>query len=162
MLINNAGITLDSSLCKMEPLQWQQVIDTNLNSVFNITKNVLPSMVAQNYGRIITISSINGRKGQYGQCNYAAAKAGIFGFTKSLALEVASKGITVNSIAPGYIETTMLTTLNETILEGIINQIPVKRLGKPAEIADAVAFIASPTAGFITGAILDINGGQYM
>ncbi|MGM9451972.1 acetoacetyl-CoA reductase [Legionella bozemanae] len=162
VLVNNAGITCDTTLKKMTPLQWQQVIDANLTSVFNITRNVLPSMLDQGYGRIISISSINGRKGQFGQCNYAATKAALFGFTKSLALEVANKGITVNTISPGYIETPMLAAIKEEILNAIITYIPVGRLGKPEEVADAVAFLAAPERGFITGANLDINGGQYM
>lgn len=162
VLVNNAGITCDTTLKKMTSLQWQQVIDANLTSVFNMTRNVLPSMLDQGYGRIISISSINGRKGQFGQCNYAATKAALFGFTKSLALEVANKGITVNTISPGYIETPMLASVKEEILNAIITYIPVGRLGKPEEVADAVAFLAAPERGFITGANLDINGGQYM
>lgn len=162
VLVNNAGITNDASLKKMTPQQWQQVIDANLTSVFNMTRNVLPIMLDKSYGRIITISSINGRKGQFGQCNYAASKAALFGFTKSLALEVASKGITVNTISPGYIETHMLASLKEEVLNSIIAHIPVGRLGYPKEVADAVAFLASPDSSFITGANLDINGGQYM
>ncbi|KTC76799.1 acetoacetyl-CoA reductase [Legionella brunensis] len=162
VLINNAGITVDTSLKKMSAEQWQQVIDANLTSVFNITRNILPAMLEKNYGRIITISSINGRKGQFGQCNYAASKAALFGFTKSLALEVAAKGITVNTISPGYIETPMLTAMKEEVLASIVANIPVGRLGTPQEVADAVAFLAEPTSGFITGANLDINGGQYM
>ena len=162
VLVNNAGITADSSLKKMTPQQWQQVIDANLTSVFNMTRNVLPSMLDKEFGRIITISSINGRKGQFGQCNYAASKAALFGFTKSLALEVANKGITVNTVSPGYIETAMLSGLREDVLQGIIANIPVGRLGRSEEVADAVAFLAAPDSGFITGANLDINGGQYM
>lgn len=162
VLVNNAGITYDSSLKKMTSQQWQQVIDANLTSVFNMTRNVLPSMLEKNYGRIISISSINGRKGQFGQCNYAATKAALFGFTKSLALEVASKGITVNTVSPGYIETPMLAAMKEDVLNSIIANIPVGRLGKPEEIAEAVAFLTMPEAGFITGANLDVNGGQYM
>ncbi|MCW8410492.1 acetoacetyl-CoA reductase [Legionella sp. PATHC035] len=162
VLVNNAGITCDTTLKKMTSLQWQQVIDANLTSVFNMTRNVLPSMLEQGYGRIISISSINGRKGQFGQCNYAATKAALFGFSKSLAQEVASKGITVNTISPGYIETPMLAAIKKEILNAIITYIPVGRLGKPEEVADAVAFLAAPERGFITGANLDINGGQYM
>lgn len=142
--------------------QWQQVIDANLTGVFNMTRNVLPAMLDKGYGRIISISSINGRKGQFGQCNYAATKAALFGFSKSLALEVANKGITVNTISPGYIETPMLSAMREEVLKSIIASIPVGRLGKPDEVANAVAFLASPESGFITGANLDINGGQYM
>ncbi|CAM2775910.1 TPA: acetoacetyl-CoA reductase [Legionella pneumophila] len=162
VLVNNAGITCDTTLKKMTSQQWQQVIDANLTSVFNMTRNVLPAMLAQGYGRIISISSINGRKGQFGQCNYAATKAALFGFTKSLALEVANKGITVNTISPGYIETPMLASIKEEILNAIVTYIPVGRLGKPEEVADAVTFLAAPERGFITGANLDINGGQYM
>lgn len=162
VLVNNAGITKDCSLRKMTPQQWQQVLDANLTSVFNMTRNVLPAMLDKGYGRIVSISSINGRKGQFGQCNYASSKAALFGFTKSLALEVASKGITVNTISPGYIETPMLASLKEEVLNGIIAHIPVGRLGYPKEVADAVAFLASPDSGFITGANLDVNGGQYM
>ncbi|KTD46791.1 acetyoacetyl CoA reductase [Legionella rubrilucens] len=162
VLVNNAGITADCSLKKMTPQQWQQVLDANLTSVFNITRNVLPVMLDKGYGRIITISSINGRKGQFGQCNYAASKAALFGFSKSLALEVASKGITVNTISPGYIETPMLAGVKEDVLKSIVANIPVGRLGRPEEIADAVAFLAARESGFITGANLDINGGQYM
>jgi acetoacetyl-CoA reductase len=162
ILVNNAGITVDSSLRKMTSAQWQQVIDANLTSVFNMTRNILPAMIERNYGRIINISSINGRKGQFGQCNYAATKAALFGFTKSLALEVANKGITVNTISPGYIDTAMLSDVKEDVLKGIIANIPVGRLGAPQDVARAVAFLASSDAGFITGANLDINGGQYM
>jgi len=162
VLINNAGITCDTTLRKMTSLQWQQVIDANLTSVFNMTRNILPVMIERNYGRIITISSINGRKGQIGQCNYAASKSAMFGFSKSLAQEVARKGITVNTISPGYIETPMLADVKEEVLNGIIANIPVGRLGKSSEVAEAVAFLASVDSGFITGANLDVNGGQYM
>lgn len=162
VLINNAGITSDSTLKKMSLDQWQQVVDANLTSVFNMTRNVLPVMLDKGYGRIINIASINGRKGQFGQCNYAATKAGLYGFTKSLAQEVANKGITVNTISPGYIETPMLSKMKEEILTSIISNIPVGRLGKPEEVASAVAFFAAKESGFITGANLDINGGQYM
>lgn len=162
VLVNNAGVTKDVSLRKMTPQQWQHVIDANLTSVFNLTRTILPHMLEKNYGRIVTISSINGRKGQFGQCNYASSKSALFGFSKSLALEVASKGITVNTISPGYIETPMLAEVKEDVLNSIIAHIPVGRLGYPSEVADAVAFLASPDSGFITGANLDINGGQYM
>jgi acetoacetyl-CoA reductase len=162
LLVNNAGITVDCSLKKMTPLQWQQVIDANLTSVFNMTRNVLPGMIDRNYGRIINISSINGRKGQFGQCNYAATKAALFGFSKSLALEVACKGITVNTISPGYIDTAMLAGVKEEVLKSIIANIPIGRLGKSSEVAEAVAFLASPLSGFITGSNIDVNGGQYM
>ncbi|HHT0592488.1 TPA: acetoacetyl-CoA reductase [Legionella anisa] len=162
VLINNAGITHDCSLRKMSPDQWQDVIDANLTSVFNMTRNVIPIMIDKGFGRIISISSINGRKGQFGQCNYASTKSALYGFTKSLALEVANKGITVNTVSPGYVETPMLTSLKEEVLKSIIASIPVGRLGNPKEIAEAIAFLASPDSGFITGANLDINGGQYM
>lgn len=162
ILINNAGITMDSSLRKMTTQQWQYVLDANLTSVFNMTRNVIPLMLDNGYGRVVSVSSINGRKGQYGQCNYASSKAALFGFTKSLALEVANKGITVNTISPGYIETSMLTAMREDVLSSIVAQIPVGRLGYPREIADAVAFLVSEDSGFITGANLDVNGGQYM
>lgn len=162
VLVNNAGITQDCSLRKMSPEQWQHVLDSNLTSVFNMTRNIIPHMLDKGYGRIVSISSINGRKGQFGQCNYASTKAALFGFTKSLALEVANKGITVNTISPGYIETHMLTSLKKEILDAIIANIPVGRLGSPKEIADAVAFLVAEESGFITGANLDINGGQYM
>lgn len=162
ILVNNAGITKDCSLRKMTPQHWQQVIDANLTSVFNMTRNVIPVMLDRGYGRVISISSINGRKGQFGQCNYSSTKAALFGFTKSLALEVASKGITVNTVSPGYIETQMLADVKEDVLNSIIASIPVGRLGYPKEVADVVAFLASPDSGFITGANLDVNGGQYM
>ena len=161
VLINNAGTTADSTLKNMSKQQWDSVINTNLNSVFNLTSQVLPVMLQQNYGRIISISSINGRKGQFGQCNYAASKSALYGFSKSLAQEVASKGITVNTISPGYIETPMLTKMKPEILQQIISTIPVGRLGKPEEIADLVFFLAQPSSAFITGANIDINGGQY-
>lgn len=162
ILVNNAGVTADAQLKKMTGLQWHQVIDANLTSVFNVTRHFLPIMLERNYGRIVTISSINGRKGQFGQCNYAASKAALFGFTKSLALEVARHGITVNSVAPGYIETHMTEHMKPEVLQNIIADIPLGRLGKPDEIAALVAFIASPMMAFMTGATIDINGGQYM
>ncbi|WP_191968224.1 acetoacetyl-CoA reductase [Legionella longbeachae] len=162
VLVNNAGVTQDSSLKKMSPEQWQSVLNANLTSVFNMTRNTLPAMLEKRYGRIIFISSINGRKGQFGQCNYAATKAALFGFTKSLALEIASKGITVNTISPGYIEPPMLSAMREEVLNTIISAIPVGRLGLPQDVAEAVAFLASPASSFITGSNLDVNGGQYM
>lgn len=161
-LINNAGTTMDSSLRKMSPEQWHKVLDANVTSVFNMTRNILPIMLDKGYGRIVSISSINGEKGQIGQCNYAASKAALYGFTKSLAQEVARKGITVNTISPGYIETQMLASVREDVMKGIIDAIPVGRLGSPQDIAEAVAFLASPASGFITGTNLDVNGGQYM
>lgn len=162
ILVNNAGVTRDMSLKKMSPEDWHHVIDANLSSAFYMSRLVLPHMLEQGFGRIINISSINGRKGQFGQCNYAASKAALFGFTKSLALEVATKGITVNTISPGYIETPMLSAMKPEVLQSIISGIPVGRLGKPEEIAEAVSFLAGEHAAFISGANLDINGGQYM
>ncbi len=162
VLVNNAGITKDASLKRMSPEQWQQVIDANLTSVYNVTHNVLPLMIERGYGRIISISSINGRKGQIGQCNYAASKAALYGFSKSLAQEVAGKGITVNTISPGYVDTPMLEGVKDDVIKAIIANIPVGRLGRPEEIANAVAFLAAPESGFITGSNLDVNGGQYM
>ena len=162
VLINNAGTTIDTSLKKMTPEQWHAVLDANLTSVFNMTRNSLPLMLEKGYGRIISISSINGEKGQIGQCNYAASKAALFGFTKSLAQEVARKGITVNTISPGYIQTAMLAGVRDDVLQGIIDAIPVGRLGLPQDIAEAVAFLVSSATSFITGANLDVNGGQYM
>ena len=162
VLVNNAGVTHDATLKKMTQTQWQDVINANLNSVFNMTKTVLSNMLDNNYGRIITISSINGRKGQFGQCNYSASKSALYGFTKSLALEVAKKGITVNTLSPGYIKTDMLASMKEDILDAIVAQIPVGRLGYPQEVARLVTFLADEQSGFITGANFDINGGQYM
>lgn len=162
ILVNNAGITADASIKQMTVDMWQDVINTNLNSVFNLSKLVFESMMENNFGRIINISSINGQKGQFGQVNYAAAKSGIYGLTKSLALEGARKGITVNSISPGYIATDMLKVLPENILNKIVSEIPVARLGLPAEVAHAVSFLASDKSGFITGSNLAINGGQHM
>nr|WP_298414994.1 acetoacetyl-CoA reductase [uncultured Halomonas sp.] len=162
VLVNCAGITRDTTMKKMTADQWNEVIDTNLNSVFNTCKSVLGGMLEQGYGRIVNISSINGRKGQFGQANYAAAKAGMHGLTMSLAQETATKGITVNTLSPGYIATDMIMDIPEKIRESIREGIPVKRFGEPEEIALAVAFLANRNSGFITGANLDINGGQFM
>lgn len=162
ILVNNAGITRDVPLYKMNLDQWQEVMKTNLDSIFNMTRHVINGMLSRRYGRIINISSINGQKGQFGQANYAASKAGIHGFTKSLAQEVARKGITVNTISPGYIETNMVMSVNESIREKIIAQIPIGRLGKPEEVARAVVFLAAKESEFITGTNLTINGGQYL
>lgn len=162
VLINNAGITRDKSFVKMGKEDWDQVINTNLNSVFNCTRHVIQGMVERRFGRIINISSINAQKGQYGQTNYSTAKAGMHGFTKSLALEVAKYGVTVNTISPGYVETEMVMAVPENIREKIIAQIPVGRLGGPTEIADAIAYLISDKSGFITGSNLAINGGQHM
>lgn len=162
VLVNNAGVTHDALLKKMTETQWHDVINANLNSVFNVTKTVLSPMLEKGYGRIITISSVNGRKGQFGQCNYSASKSALYGFTKSLAQEVAKKGITVNTLSPGYIKTEMLASIKEDILNTIIAQIPAGRLGQPQEVARLVTFLADEQSGFITGANFDINGGQYM
>lgn len=162
VLINNAGITRDSMLHKMTPAQWHAVIETNLTSCFHMCRVIVPGMRERSFGRVINISSINGQKGQLGQTNYSAAKAGIIGFTKALALENAAKGITVNAVCPGYIETDMTGAMRQDVLESIIKQIPVGRMGKTTEVADFVAFLASDKAAFITGATLAANGGQYM
>ncbi len=162
VLVNNAGITRDAVMKKMTPQQWHAVIRTNLDSLFNVTQQFLPVMLDKGFGRIINISSINGEKGQFGQVNYSAAKAGVHGFTMALAQETARKGITVNTISPGYIATQMVMAVPEKVREAIIAQIPMGRLGKPEEIAHAVSFVASPLAGFMTGANLSINGGQHM
>jgi acetoacetyl-CoA reductase len=162
VLVNNAGITRDSTLHKMKPEQWDEVISTNLNSVFYCTSYVINGMRDRGFGRIINISSINGEKGQMGQANYAAAKAGILGFTKSVAQENARKGITVNAVAPGYIDTEMVQKVPQDVRDKIIAQIPVNRLGEPEEIARCVTFLADDAAGFITGETLSANGGQYM
>ncbi|MFN7039203.1 MAG: 3-oxoacyl-ACP reductase [Alphaproteobacteria bacterium] len=163
ILINNAGITRDGLLHKANDDKfWNEVIDTNLSSCFNMCKTVINKMREQNYGRIVNITSINGQKGQIGQVNYSAAKAGIIGFTKALALESAKNGITVNAIAPGYTETEMVAAVKPEILESIIAQIPVRRLGKAKEIARTVLFLVHEDAGFITGETISVNGGQYM
>lgn len=162
VVVNNAGITRDGTLLKMDPDMWQQVIDTNLGSCFNMAKVSFPGMKERGYGRIINIGSINGQAGQYGQVNYAAAKSGIHGFTKALAQEGARFGITVNAIAPGYIDTDMVAAVPEAVLEKIVAKIPVGRLGQASEIARAVAFLAAEDAGFVTGSTLSINGGQHM
>lgn len=161
-LINNAGITRDGFMHKTTPQMWNDVIATNLSSCFNMSHCVLPGMREKGFGRIISISSINGQKGQVGQVNYSAAKAGIIGFTKALALECASKGITVNAIAPGYIDTDMVRAVPQNVLDHIIGEIPIKRLGRPEEIAYIVSFLADEHAGFINGSTITANGGQYM
>jgi acetoacetyl-CoA reductase len=161
ILVNNAGITRDAMLHRMTPQQWRDVIRTDLDSVFNMVQPIINGMRDRGFGRIINISSVNGQKGQIGQSNYSAAKAGIIGFTKALAQENAKKGITVNCVAPGYINTEMVAAVPEKVLEAIIAQIPVGRLGKPEEIARCVAFLASDDAGFITGATISANGGQF-
>jgi len=162
ILVNNAGITRDGWFHKMDFDAWSAVLRTNLDSMFTMTRPVLDGMRERNFGRVINISSINGQKGQIGQVNYSAAKAGVIGFTKALALENARKGITVNCICPGYIDTDMVAAVPEKVLEGIISGIPVNRLGKADEIAALVAYLASEQSGFMTGSILSINGGQYM
>jgi acetoacetyl-CoA reductase len=162
VVVNNAGITRDAMFHKMTPEMWNDVIRVNLNSMFNMCHPVLGGMRDRGYGRIINISSINGQKGQMGQTNYSAAKAGIIGFTKALAQETARKGITVNTVAPGYVDTDMVADVPEEALNKIIAQIPVGRLGKPEEIARCVTFLASEDAGFITGSTITANGGQYI
>ena len=162
VLVNNAGITRDAMLHKMQLQQWNEVIQANLTSLFNMTRQVIDGMRERGFGRIVNISSINGQKGQMGQTNYSAAKAGLIGFTKALAQENAMKGITVNAIAPGYIDTEMVQAVPQNVLEGIISSIPVGRLGSASEIARCVAFLAADDAGFITGATLTVNGGQYI
>jgi acetoacetyl-CoA reductase len=162
ILVNNAGITRDGLFHKMTPEQWGEVVSVNMNSAFNMTRQVIEGMRERSWGRVINISSINGQKGQIGQTNYSAAKAGLIGFTKALAQESAKKGITVNCIAPGYIDTEMVQAVPEKVLESIIAGIPVGRLGQADEIAAGVAFLARDDAGFITGATLTMNGGQYI
>jgi acetoacetyl-CoA reductase len=163
VLVNNAGITRDAMFHKMTPQQWREVIDTNLSGVFNMTHPVWSGMRERKFGRVITISSINGQKGQAGQANYSAAKAGDIGFSKALAQEGARAGITVNAICPGYIGTEMVRAVDEKVLnERIIPQIPVGRLGEPDEVARCVVFLASDEAGFITGSTISVNGGQYL
>jgi acetoacetyl-CoA reductase len=162
ILINNAGINRDAQLKKMSPEQWQQVLHTDLDGLFNVTRNLINPMIERNYGRIVNISSVNGLKGQFGQTNYSAAKAGVHGFTKSLALEVARKGITVNTISPGYVESHMVMSIAEPIREKIIEQIPVGRLAQPGEIARMIAFLVAEDSAYITGANFSVNGGLHM
>ena len=162
VLVNNAGITRDRMFLKMTPEDWKMVIDTNLNSMFNVTKQVVPGMVEKGWGRIIQISSVNGEKGQAGQTNYSAAKAGMHGFTMALAQEVASKGVTVNTVSPGYIGTDMVRAIKPEVLEKIVATIPVKRLGTPEEIGSIVAWLAGEDSGFTTGADFSCNGGLHM
>jgi len=163
VLVNNAGITRDTTFKKMDKANWDAVIRTNLDSCFNMTKQVCDGMVERGWGRIINISSVNGQKGAFGQVNYSAAKAGMHGFTKALALEVAKKGVTVNTISPGYIGTKMVMAIPQEVLDSkIIPQIPMGRLGKPDEVAGLVAYLASDEAAFVTGANIAINGGQHM
>lgn len=162
VLVNNAGITRDKFFAKMEKAQWDAVIATNLNSLFNVTHHVAPKMAERGFGRIINISSVNGVKGQAGQTNYSAAKAGCLGFTKALAQELVAKGVTVNAIAPGYIGTEMVMAIREDVREAIRETVPMKRFGKPEEIGALVSYLASDLAGFVTGATIDINGGLHM
>ena len=162
VLVNNAGITKDRMFLKMTPEDWHAVIDTNLNSMFNVTKQVVPGMVEKGWGRIIQISSVNGEKGQAGQTNYSAAKAGMHGFTMALAQELASKGVTVNNVSPGYIGTDMVKAIKPEVLEKIVATIPVKRLGTPEEIGSICAWLAGPDSGFTTGADFSCNGGLHM
>jgi len=162
VLVNNAGITRDASLHKMTPEQWRAVVDVNLGGCFNMCHAVVPSMRERGFGRIVNVSSVNGLAGQFGQTNYAATKAGIIGFTKALALESAAKGITVNAIAPGYIDTDMVHAVPPDIIEKIVAKIPTRRLGKPEDVARMVLFLVSDEASFATGATFTVNGGQYL
>jgi len=161
VLVNAAGITRDSTLRKMDPDNWHAVLDTNLDSVFNVTRNVIDTMVERHYGRVINISSVNGQKGQLGQTNYSAAKAGMIGFSKSLALELADSGVTVNTVSPGYVATKMVEAIPDEARQQIIDKIPAGRLGRPEEIAGAVAYLAREDSGYITGSDLSVNGGLY-
>ncbi|PSJ47808.1 3-oxoacyl-ACP reductase [Zobellella endophytica] len=162
VLVNNAGITRDNLMMRMKDEEWQDILDTNLTSVFRLSKAVLRAMMKKRFGRIVTIGSVVGTMGNAGQANYAAAKAGLIGFSKSLGREVASRGITVNVVAPGFIETDMTRALNDEQRAAILSQVPAQRLGDPKEIASAVAFLASEEAGYITGETLHVNGGMYM
>lgn len=162
IVVNNAGITRDGVFRKMSLDDWRAVIDTNLNSLFNVTKQVVDGMLEKGWGRIVNISSVNGEKGQFGQTNYSAAKAGMHGFTMALAQELASKGITVNTVAPGYIGTEMVRAVRPDVLEKIVSSIPVRRLGNPEEIASIIAWLVSDEAGFATGAEFSLNGGLHM
>jgi acetoacetyl-CoA reductase len=162
VLVNNAGITRDRMFIKMSPEDWSAVIETNLNSMFNVTKQVVGDMVEKGWGRIINISSVNGAKGQAGQTNYSAAKAGMHGFTMALAQELANKGVTVNTVSPGYIGTDMVNAIRQEVLDKIIATIPVKRLGKPSEIASIIAWLATDEGGYSTGADFSVNGGLHM
>jgi len=162
ILVNNAGITRDGPLKRLQPEQWQAVLRTNLDSMYNMCQPVFEAMCNRGFGRIVNISSLNGEKGQFGQANYSAAKAGIYGFTKAIAQEGARKGVTVNAVSPGYIDTPMVRQVPEKVLDAIVEGIPVGRLGQPEEIARAVTFLTAEDAGFITGTNLSVNGGQYM
>jgi acetoacetyl-CoA reductase len=162
VLVNNAGITRDGLFRKMNRVDWDSVIETNLTSLFNVTKQVIDGMLDKGWGRIVNISSVNGEKGQFGQTNYSAAKAGMHGFTMALAQEVASKGVTVNTVSPGYIATDMVKAIRQDVLDKIISGIPIKRLGTPEEIASIVAWVSSDESGFATGADFSVNGGLHM
>ncbi|ATA55432.1 3-ketoacyl-ACP reductase [Variovorax sp. V35] len=162
VLVNNAGITRDRMFLKMTPEDWSAVIETNLNSMFNVTKQVVGDMVEKGWGRIINISSVNGAKGQAGQTNYSAAKAGMHGFTMALAQELANKGVTVNTVSPGYIGTDMVKAIRQEVLDKIVATIPVKRLGEPSEIASIIAWLATDEGGYSTGADFSVNGGLHM
>jgi acetoacetyl-CoA reductase len=162
ILVNCAGITRDATFRKMTPEQWKAVISTNLDSVFNVTRHVIDGMMERGWGRIINISSVNAVRGQFGQTNYASAKAGILGFTKSLAQEVVKKGVTVNAISPGYVQTDMVMAIREDVRQKIVSEIPAGRLAMPEEVADAVGFLASDKAAYITGTNLSVNGGLHM
>jgi acetoacetyl-CoA reductase len=162
ILVNCAGITRDSTFRKMTLEQWRAVLSTNLDSVFNVTRHVIDGMIERGWGRIVNISSVNAVRGQFGQTNYAAAKAGILGFTKSLAQEVVRKGVTVNAISPGYVQTDMVMAIREDVREKIVSEIPAGRLARPEEVADAVGFLASDNSAYITGTNLAVNGGLHM
>jgi acetoacetyl-CoA reductase len=162
ILVNAAGITRDTTLRKMEPSQWDAVMRVNLDSVFNLSRHVVDGMTSRGFGRIVNISSVNGQTGQFGQANYSAAKAGMHGFTMALAREVARKGVTVNSVSPGYCETAMVMAIPDDIRAGIVDKVPVGRLGKPSEIARTVEFLTADDAGFITGANIPVNGGLFI
>jgi acetoacetyl-CoA reductase len=162
VLVNNAGITRDGQFRKMSKADWDAVISTNLNSMFNVTKQVIEGMIDANWGRIVNISSVNGQKGQFGQVNYSTAKAGLHGFTMALAQEVASKGVTVNTVSPGYIGTDMVKAIRPDVLEKIVSGVPAKRLGTPEEIASIIAWISSDEGGYATGADFSLNGGLHM
>ena len=162
VLVNCAGITRDKTFKKMEEAQWRAVIDVNLNSVFNVTRQVWDDMLEAGFGRIVNISSVNGQRGQFGQANYAAAKAGMHGVTMSLAQEGAAKGVTVNTVSPGYVETAMTLAMRDDVREAIISGVPMRRMGKPEEIASAVAFLVSEDNGYVTGVNLPVNGGLFI
>jgi acetoacetyl-CoA reductase len=161
-LVNCAGITRDKTFRKMESAQWEAVINVNLNSVFNVTRSVWEGMLERGWGRIVNISSVNGQRGQFGQTNYSAAKAGMHGFTMALAQEGAAKGVTVNTVSPGYVETAMTLAMDDSVRNAIIGGVPMRRMGTPAEIASAVAFLTADENGYVTGANLPVNGGLFM